>query len=150
MLGFPYDGLEQWRSIYPEEIYEAQLRLVESGWQDGLEMLNNLENPNNATRDLRRVAHAAWIHFRTTANQVSFIRCRDAFHQASGTEKENLRRELLDLLDDEISLAQQMAHLQSEDSRLGYEASNHYYYMANELGEKVLNCEGLKSTFARA
>ena len=150
MLGFPYDGLEQWRSIYPEEIYEAQLRLVESGWQDGLKILDNLENPNTATRDLRRVAHAAWIHFHTTANQVSFIRRRDGFHQASGTEKENLRRELLDLLDDEISLAQQMARLQSEDSRLGYEASNHYYYAANELGEKVLNCALLKEFFMEA
>jgi len=147
MLGFPYDGLDQWRSIYPEDIYENQLRLVESGWQEGLQLLDHLQNANDAIQDLRRVAHAAWIHFRSTTNQVSFIRRRDVFHQTQGTGKENLRRELLDLLNDEISLAQQMARLQREDSRLGYEASNHYYYAANELGEKVLNCERLKEYF---
>jgi hypothetical protein len=147
MIGFPYDALEQWRSIYLEEVYEAQLRLVETGWREGLQLLDNLENANLAVDDLRRVANAAWIHFRTTANQVAFIRRRDKFHLAQGNEKENLRTEILRLLDDEISLAQQMARLQSEDSRLGYEASNHYYYAANELGEKVLNCEELKTRF---
>jgi len=64
--------------------------------------------------------------------------------------KENLRDEILQLLDDEMDLAEKMATLQLHDSRLGYEASNHYYYGANELGEKVLNCARLKSTFTRA
>jgi len=147
MIGFPYDALEQWRAIYPEDVYEAQLRLVENGWRAGLQLLDDLPDANNATRDLRRVARAAWIHFRTTANQVTFIRRRDAFLQAGDAQKETLRREIADLLEDEIALAQQMAQLQREDSRLGYEASNHYYYAANELVEKILNCELLKSTF---
>jgi len=149
MIGFPYDGLEQWRSIYPEDIYEAQLRLVDKGWQEGLQLFDGLQDINDAASDLRHVARAAWIHFRTTANQVAFIRRRDAFHLAQGNEKENLRDEILQLINDEIDLAQQMAMLQLHDSRLGYEASNHYYYTANELGEKILNCERVKEYFAR-
>lgn len=148
MLGFPYDDLERWRSIYPEEIFEAQLRLVERGWKQGLELLTKLQDTNNATEELHLVAQAAWIHFRTTANQVSFIRRRDAWEKSSGAAKDGLREELLGLLEDEIVLAQQMAALQRKDSRLGYEPSNHYYYAANELGEKILNCELLKQQFA--
>ena len=28
-----------------------------------------------------------------------------------------------------------------KDSRIGFEASNHYYYTLNDLREKILNCE---------
>ena len=33
------------------------------------------------------------------------------------------------------------------DSRIGFEASNHYLYTANDLREKVLNCEHLLGRF---
>ena len=28
----------------------------------------------------------------------------------------------------------------AQDSRIGYEASNHYYFTRNDLAEKVINC----------
>jgi len=41
---------------------------------------------------------------------------------------------------DEIETARQLFALAREDSRIGYEASNHYYYLPVDLVEKVLNC----------
>jgi hypothetical protein len=35
--------------------------------------------------------------------------------------------------------------LQREDSRIGFEASNHYYYLPQDLVEKDLNCERILS-----
>ena len=31
--------------------------------------------------------------------------------------------------------------LAKQDSRIGFEASNHYYYTAQDLQEKVVNCQ---------
>ena len=33
--------------------------------------------------------------------------------------------------------------IQTHDSRIGYEASNHYFYVPMDLAEKVLNCDAL-------
>jgi len=48
------------------------------------------------------------------------------------------------LLDSEIALAQRMYALQSQDSRFGFEASNHYFYVPTDLVEKVINCRSLR------
>ena len=34
--------------------------------------------------------------------------------------------------------------LQSQDSRFGYEASNHYFYVPTDLAEKVVNCRSIQ------
>jgi len=49
------------------------------------------------------------------------------------------------ILDEEIRLAQSLHRLMNLDSRIGYEASNHYFYTSRDLQEKVLNCLELRS-----
>jgi len=46
-------------------------------------------------------------------------------------------------LEDEMVLARRLHELQSRDSRIGFEASNHYFYVPVDLAEKVLNCRHL-------
>ena len=53
--------------------------------------------------------------------------------------QETYRQSLLD----EIDHATQLYRLQRQDSRIGFEASNHYYYLPHDLQEKVLNCRQL-------
>ena len=43
----------------------------------------------------------------------------------------------------EIELARRQHRLQSADSRIGFEASNHYFYVPLDLVEKVVNCRWL-------
>ena len=43
----------------------------------------------------------------------------------------------------EIALARRLHGIQSRDSRIGFEASNQYYYVPVDLMEKVLNCRDL-------
>jgi hypothetical protein len=43
----------------------------------------------------------------------------------------------------EIELARRQHKLQSLDSRIGFEASNHYFYVPLDLVEKVVNCRWL-------
>ena len=42
-----------------------------------------------------------------------------------------------------IQPARRLHSLQSRDSRLGFEASNQYYYVPVDLAEKVINCHDL-------
>jgi hypothetical protein len=56
-------------------------------------------------------------------------------------------RAALDTLDrvlrSEIDLAKRLYAIQSRDSRIGYEASNHYFYVPIDLAAKVINCQDL-------
>ena len=56
-------------------------------------------------------------------------------------------KQMLDILEkvlkDEINLAQRLHVIQSRDSRIGFEASNQYYYVGVDLAEKILNCRNL-------
>ena len=44
---------------------------------------------------------------------------------------------------EEAMVTRRLIMLCREDSRIGFEASNHYYYNENSLIEKLLNCRRL-------
>ena len=52
------------------------------------------------------------------------------------------------ILDEEYQLTQKMLELMTVDSRLGFEASNHYWYTQNDLLEKLLNISSLREQIA--
>ena len=43
----------------------------------------------------------------------------------------------------EARLARALYELALDDSRIGFESSNQYYYMPLDLVEKVVNCESI-------
>lgn len=151
MVGFPYDGLDGWRAIYPPEIFIRQLEKVAAGFEHALDELRKAAAPANLTARHRRalalecgVAEAAAIHFRSSANQARFVAARAAFTKAGGSETAApSRSEMVKVLRSEIQLARRLFELQRSDSRLGFEASNQYYYVPVDLMEKVLNCRAL-------
>ena len=70
---------------------------------------------------------------------------RDAVRTSQGKgDVTQQKKQVTSLLDSEIGLAQKMFELASADSRLGYEAANHYFYVPLDLVEKVVDCEYLK------
>lgn len=133
MIGFPYDDLDSWKSIYPAEVFEEQFRKLTEKWLEGIKLLEGITSPG-ASEELYLVAKGAYCHFRSTYNQVRFVRLRD------GGRKD----EILKVIDDELDTVLSLYHLICQDSRIGYEASNHYYYTENALKEKVINLEYLK------
>jgi hypothetical protein len=150
MVGFPYDDLARWRGPYPPEVFAQQFEKVAEGWAEGLVKLKAAQTlvpedlRQRAAADLR-VAEAAHVHFASVANQARFVIARDALAAArNGEEAAKLRTKLIAILDREIELARRMFTLSSADSRLGYEASNHYFYVPLDLVEKIINCEDLK------
>jgi hypothetical protein len=152
MIGFPYDDLDGWRGPYPVDAFAGQWEKLSAGWAEGLAALRRAVDA--APADLRsaaeaglRVARAAGLHFASVANQVRFVQSRDALLRGVGDAAE-ARRRLLAILDDEIGLARELFGLCRSDPRIGFEASNHYYYVPHDLMEKVVNCEYLRGLFA--
>ena len=149
MVGLPYDDLESWRAIYPADIFENQWRLLCEGWKRGLDCLEKAPQNSLDFAELRRIAQAAYLHFYSTLNQVAFVRRRDELAAASdAATRTALRAELARILDEEIAAAKTLHELMRADARIGYEATNHYYYTAQDLREKVLNCEYFKRGLA--
>ncbi len=143
MVCFPYDDLESWcGGHFPEEVLESQFMKLSKKWQEGISRLKKLapqiplsKQPRFA--EMLRMAEAAGCHFASSACQIRFIRRRNT---------DNFT-ELTALLDAEINHAQILAEIVEMDSRIGFEASNHYCYTWGDLVEKILNCEYLKKQF---
>jgi len=149
MVGFPYDDLNTWRGPYPAAVFAGQFAKVAGAWQAGLPHLQRAVEqalpPRAAEAQAElRFAEAALLHFRSVANQVRFVIARDALLDKSapldGRQRQARTEEMRQVLQDEIAAARRLFTLARQDSRIGYEASNHYYYLPADLAEKVINC----------
>lgn len=157
MVGFPYDNFDAWRAVYPPEVFIQQLENVASGFEHSLAELRTETTQSAASARERRalelecgVAEAAAIHFRSAANQAHFVFNRTAFAKASNSNATAPHCAAMQrVLRNEIALARRLYELQRGDSRLGFEASNQYYYVPADLMEKVLNCRELLAQLAK-
>jgi hypothetical protein len=141
MVGVPYDDLESWHHWYPAPVFEAQFKQMTEGWLPGLQVLETAAESVADTdaaelAELTDVAQACYCHLRTAYLQTVFVRLRDERGFVVDAETEAILRE-------EIALATTLHSIMRRDSRIGFEATNHYFYTANDLMEKVLNCEYL-------
>ncbi len=149
MVGFPYDDLESWRGPYPLEIFARQFAKTADGFDRGVATLRGPTQAaagkhREALRRERSVAEAAAIQFRSAANQAQFIAARDRLAGTpKGAEAGPPIEEIRALLHGEIELAKRLYAIQASDSRIGFEATNHYFFVPLDLAEKVLNCRNL-------
>jgi len=146
MVGIPYDDVKGWCGPYPPEVLAGQYEKVGGGFRQGiadLEMAVNKAPSERAVEAKREqgVARAAQIHFQSVANQVRFVLARDSAAGAERTAK------MKKILEDEKELAVNLFKLTREDSRIGFEASNQYYYLPQDLMEKVINCDYIERHF---
>ncbi|MBP1990975.1 hypothetical protein [Paenibacillus eucommiae] len=149
MVGIPYDDLKSWRAIYPEDVFEDQFKQVADGWKKGIDILKEAEPLINSSdsgkkaafNDLLHVANAAYCHFKTTHMQINFVKLRDKLNETTDEQEiQQIKAQLFAIIDEEIELAIDLYHIVRNDSRIGFEASNHYFYTVQDLKEKVINC----------
>jgi hypothetical protein len=83
--------------------------------------------------EMLRYVNVCYLHFQSSLNQIRFIidRCEIQHNLA----------DILMILNNEIKMAVELCRCQCDDSKIGFEASNHYLYTPNQLMEKVINCE---------
>jgi len=139
MVGIPYDDLRQWRSVYPAEVFARQLELVASGMNAAIASIRRtVAHPTPLLAEEIRFAEVAAIHFASVANQTRFVLARDARDSAQ------MRRWIAA----EAELAVRLHALQALDSRIGFEASNQYFYVPLDLAEKAINCQWIADSLA--
>ncbi len=151
MVGFPYDDLNAWRAVYPANVFSQQLHKVADGWREGLQIWDDvIKNADTAPAtkhaqiDKLR-ATTAYCHFESAANQVDFILARNALAAAhDSAARRTLVQKMNSLIDKETRLAIQLFAIARQDSTIGYEASNHYFYYPLDLLEKAINCEYIR------
>jgi hypothetical protein len=132
MVGIPYDDLAGWRGIYPAEVFVSQLEKIAAGFEAALTKLRGSTTTlRSSLAEEASFAEAAAIHFASVAHQCRAVLAREAGSSALWREQ----------CEKEAALAVRLHALQSRDSRIGFEASNQYYYVPIDLVEKVINCD---------
>ena len=145
MILFPYDDLKAWVGPYSPEIAQSQFEKMAALWEQGLpafrQALTQVPPPKmNQARHDYGIAEACWIHFRSVANQIQFYRLR-AQLTANPERQTSIKSRMVEVAGNEIELARRLYRISRQDSTIGYEATNHYYYRPLDLVEKVLNCD---------
>ena len=139
MMLFPYDAYKTWKGVYPGETVQQLMAKLASRWSQGLELLTKNTAPNNKDAMLElSVARTCHTHFESTANQVEFYLLRDEAPTAAPDRQNAIRKRLIEIAERERELARQQFHAAKNESLIGYEASNHYYYTPIDLLEKML------------
>ena len=148
MILFPYDDLKNWLGPYSPETARQQFEKLTQLWAGGLDHFRQAlpqvpqERAALARKDLG-IAETCWLHYRSVANQIYFYQLREQLGNDQPATRSNLINKMKQIARSEMELARQLYTIARQDSTIGYEASNHYYYRPLDLAEKVLNCEQL-------
>ncbi len=89
------------------------------------------------------IAETCYLHFQSVANQIRFYLLRDEWKQTTPADRSAVAARMVTLVEEEAKLAKRQFLIARNDSTIGYEASNHYYYRPLDLIEKVLNCRDI-------
>ena len=147
MVGIPYDQVKAWRGPFPEEIFANQFEKMEKGFLKGSDILKKAAGlaPSNHKKEIQdqaRYAETISIVYGSTADQVKFVQLRTRLldPKTPDDELEGIKKEMVVLCRNEITRAVRMFHLTREDSRIGFESTNHYWFVPIDLAEKIINC----------
>lgn len=144
MVGFPYDSLNSWRSIFPADTYTRALGKMSEGWSRGLALLRSAfsdqEELSPAACELLECTEVLDAHFRSMYLQCRFVQLRD------GLDYPDDGLTIKSILAEEQELSLRVAAVQAVNPTIGYESTNHYFYTRASLIEKVLCCRYLEKT----
>ena len=139
MVGIPYDDLDGWRSIFPAETYIRRCQAVADGFAAGVRIWEGVvAATRGAAHALSRrelgIIRTVACHMASCADQARFVRARE---RGDGAEMKAVARR-------ERMRAKELLPIVEADSRLGYECSCHYFYLPQDLREKILNCRQIE------
>ncbi len=155
MVGIPYDDVAAWTAPYPPLVFAEQMEKCGRGFREGAALL--AEAARNAPEERRveaerqaRCADVAGVVYLSCANQTRFVLLRDernALRKAENAENsENAARltavesEMAAIVRDEIELAKALRRAAAADSCVGFESTNQYWFVPNDLVEKIISC----------
>ena len=142
MVGMPYDALDfgrwdnKWNGRFPADAWLARFEEVANGFAEGCRLFADVvplvEDSLKRKAAERELAmfRAEGMHFRSVVDQSRFIIARNA------GDAKNVRKFALT----ELETAKAYLPLVRADSRIGYECSNHYFFIPRDVVEKIVGC----------
>ena len=134
MVSYSYDDYANWIQPYPIQVYLSQYEKLLRLWEQGIALLGGGVVSENA-EDIKLFAKGAYAHFKADYLQTKFSFLKQDVKRNSD--------EIKALLMDEQKNAEELLNLICCDARIGFEASNHYFYTDRSLIEKILNIQQL-------
>lgn len=135
MTGIPYDDLDGWRRLFPRETYVNRFRRMADAfargakeWEEVIALADG-EGRRLAQEELGIIRMIA-LNFASTVDQSFFVMARERGDVAQ--ERAIAAREL--------GRARELLPIVRRDSRLGFEGASHYFFIPQDLREKILNC----------
>ncbi len=142
MVGMPYDGLDygrwdnKWNGRFQVEPWLERFGEVSRGFDEGCKIFAQVvplvDDPakQSAAEKELLMFRAEAMHFRSLIDQSRFIQARSA------DDRPKMRSIALR----ELATAKEYLPLVRGDSRIGYECSNHYFYIPRDVVEKAVGC----------
>ena len=135
MTGIPFDDLDGWRRIFPRETYVARFDRMAQAFAKGADgwkaVVAAAEGPG---RDLAKqelgIIRMIALNFASTVDQSRFVMARERGD----------RREMREIARRELARAKELLPIVAADSRLGYESASQYFFIPQDVREKVVNC----------
>ena len=134
MVGLSFDDYENWIHPYPYTVYVSEYKRLLKAWKKGLTILRSL-CPGKNVDEILLFAEAAYLHFEADLLQTQF-----SYYKREENFDAN---KLLQITRKALRGTKELMRLQSRDARIGYEASNHYFYTKRTLMEKIVNCKNI-------
>lgn len=134
MVCYTFDDYKNWTSPYGLDVYINQYVKMLEKWEDGLLLLKGLKGTE--TEELQRMAEVCKCHWGSAMRLAQFVKYKQGIAQN--------RKMLIECIDEEYAATKTLYGLYSQDATVGFEATNHYYYNANILLEKMLSLLEMK------
>ncbi len=120
--------------LYPT-VWTNRMAMVRDGFEKGCERFGRAialmpEEKRAAAEKELRLFRAETLHFSSCVDQAGFYLARDAKDVAS----------MKAYAEKELASAKEMLRLARGDSRFGFESSNQYFYIPQDLREKIVAC----------
>ena len=142
MVCFAFDDYETWIEPYPIDVYLSQYEKLLTRWKEGLSALAGIQTKDKTpkTEELQLYSETAYAHFYSDYLQTRFSVLKN-------NVKKN-RAEIEEVLKESLQNTKKLIGLMHRDAKIGFEASNHYFYTDRNLVEKILNVQRLQDKLA--
>jgi len=142
MVGISFDSVNTWSAEYAEDVFENQLNKVVEPWREAVKLLEACTDTSEVFCEFVSCAKGTLIHFESVLHLTRFVRARNAIMEGETTlDGKDAKEVMLRALDDEENNTINAIRVQSKDSRIGFEASNHYNFSRQNLLEKLINID---------
>ena len=98
------------------------------------------------------MAQAVLCQYESAYHHIQFVNRRNKILEnaaVSTEEKQLLQSEMLCVVRAEMETVQTLINLRLQDSRIGFESSNHYFYTLQDLKEKMINLAYCETTLRK-